>query len=133
MNEICTQFPGYAMSAALKLFAVEFDGGSRSFSLAERELGDGHVYQGPELFRSWDSAVEGAQAEDDSDEFSVTPVTLHANGQMIDGFGTQINRFISMQTGQSALAVVADVKAMHAFETARLRKGLAGELSGLGG
>ena len=125
------------MSNVLKMFAVEFDGGSaRGFNLADQPLGDQHLYQGIQLFQT----VEMARAEADSensvnaddeadDEFSVTPVMLYASGEIKDEFGSLLNADIARMAGHSAQKVASDVRAMHAYQGAALRKQLAAGLA----
>jgi len=126
------------MSAVLKMFAVEFDGGvSRAFNLTDHPLGD-HLYQGIMLFDSKAKAQAEVDEEnresleDDEeaeDEFSVTTVLLHADGRILDEFGEQLNQAIALQSGHNPRKVAEDVRAMYAHQAAEIRKTLADQLA----
>lgn len=128
------------MTPALKMYAVEFDGGrSRAFNLTDFSLENGHLYQGIMLFTSLEAAKAEVDEENNSielesfdepeDEFFVTPVLVHADGRIFDEFGELLNEHISMQTGRSMSDVVADARAMHSHQMLQARKALAEQLS----
>lgn len=132
------------MTPALKMYAVEFDGGrSRAFNLTDFSLENGHLYQGIMLFTSLEAAKAEVDEENNSiklepfdepfdepeDEFFVTPVLVHPDGRIFDEFGELLNEHISMQTGRSMSDVVADARAMHSHQMLQARKALAQQLS----
>lgn len=131
------------MSPAVKMYAVEFDGGrSRAFNLTDAPLENDHLYQGIMLFATVAEAKSevddenlsiGREPDDEvEDEFFVTPVLLHADGRIADEFGVELNPHISMQTGRSIPDVAADVRAMHAHQMLQARKALSEQLSSPG-